>query len=70
MLPIHHRMPAILTLADEERWLDPARKTAADLTRLLRPYPDDDFEAYPVSRAVNAPTHNDPKFIEACESPA
>ena len=35
-----------------------------ELTGLLAPYPEDEMEAYPVSRFVNSPSNNDPRCIE------
>lgn len=64
MAPIHNRMPAILERADERLWLDAASKDALALTRLLRPHSPDDFEAFPVSRAVNSPSSDAPSLIE------
>jgi putative SOS response-associated peptidase YedK len=33
------------------------------LLQLLAPYPDDDLDAYPVSRAVNSVANDDPTLI-------
>ena len=46
--PIHNRMPAIVALADFDAWLS----VAAGSEALLRPFPAEAIEAYPVSRAV------------------
>jgi putative SOS response-associated peptidase YedK len=46
--PIHNRMPAIIGLADFDAWLS----VAAGSEALLRPFPVEAMEAYPVSRAV------------------
>ena len=35
------------------------------LTPLLKPYPAEVMEAYPVSRRVNSPSNNEPGCIEA-----
>jgi len=75
MAPIHARMPAILKPEDEHTWLfgydrDAAerrtRPTQSDLrlAQLLRPYPSDRMEAYPVSRYVNSPANDSPQCIE------
>jgi putative SOS response-associated peptidase YedK len=63
MAPIHNRMPAILRPEDEAMWLNATNKNVGDLLALLRPYPDAELEAYPVSKAVNAPTVDDPGCI-------
>ncbi len=60
---IHHRMPVILAPADHDAWLDPASGADA-LLALLRPAPDQDFVATPVSTRVNAVRNDDPSLIE------
>jgi putative SOS response-associated peptidase YedK len=60
---IHNRMPVILRLEDEERWLDPDLKETAELTSFLKPYPPDKMEAYSVSRMVNSPVNDIPECI-------
>lgn len=64
MAPIHHRMPAILTREQEALWLDASIKNVAEILSLLRPYPAEEMEAYPVSKRVNAPTVDDLLCIE------
>jgi putative SOS response-associated peptidase YedK len=64
MAKIHDRMPAILKPEHEELWLDAKASYSPALTQLLRSYPDGELEAYPVSRAVNSPAHNDPSYVE------
>ncbi len=34
------------------------------LTTLLRPYPSEETEVYPVSRRVNKPSNNEPSVLE------
>lgn len=62
--PIHDRMPVILTREDEAIWLDPAIRAPATLLPLLRSYPAEAMEAYPVSLWVNTPSHDTPACIE------
>jgi putative SOS response-associated peptidase YedK len=62
--PIHNRMPVILDPEDYEMWLDPDFDERDPLTSLLKPYPADVMEAYPVSRRVNKPSNNEPGVIE------
>jgi putative SOS response-associated peptidase YedK len=65
MAPIHQRMPVILGREDEEVWLDP--ETPAEvLQTLLRPF-NGKMDAYPVSKRVNRPDHDDPSLIEPVE---
>ena len=60
---VHDRMPVILAADAYDVWLDPASERD-ELTGLLAPYPEDEMEAYPVSRFVNSPSNNDPRCIE------
>jgi putative SOS response-associated peptidase YedK len=73
MAPIHARMPAILRPEDEHTWLfgstgDRARSRPHEadpaMMALLRPYPPERMEAYPVSRYVNSPANDGPRCIE------
>lgn len=61
---IHKRMPVILPPEDYDMWLDPDFEEKEALTSLLRPYPSEVMEAYPVSRRVNSPSNNAPDCIE------
>jgi putative SOS response-associated peptidase YedK len=60
---IHDRMPVILPAGSYDAWLDP-EAGRDELYGLLAPYPEDEMEAYPVSRFVNSPQNNDPRCIE------
>ena len=60
---VHDRMPVILAHDAYDVWLDPVSERD-ELTGLLAPYPEDEMEAYPVSRFVNSPSNNDPRCIE------
>lgn len=57
---VHDRMPVILGKANYDRWLDPDFKTAQ---ALLQPYPSKEMLSYPVSIAVNRPSHDAPDCI-------
>jgi putative SOS response-associated peptidase YedK len=61
---IHDRMPVILDPADYNRWLDP-EASVEELGALLKPFPDELIERYPVNRAVNS-VRND---SEECHEP-
>ncbi len=61
---IHNRMPVILPPEDYGLWLDPDFDEKEPLTSLLKPYPDEAMEAYPVSRKVNRPANNEPSCVE------
>ena len=60
---IHERMPVIVASDAYDVWLDPSSERD-ELTGLLAPYPEDEMEAYPVSRFVNSPSNNDPRCVE------
>ena len=60
---VHGRMPVILPAEDRDAWLDPEAERE-ELVSLLRPYPGDDLETFPVSRFVNSPRNNDERCIE------
>ncbi len=61
---VHNRMPVILHAEDYEMWLDPDFDEREPLTSLLKPYPAETMEAYPVSRRVNKPSNNEPGVVE------
>jgi putative SOS response-associated peptidase YedK len=63
--PIHNRMPVILHPEDYTLWLDPGFDEKEPLTTLLKPYPAEAMEPYPVSRRVNSPSNNEPSCIES-----
>jgi putative SOS response-associated peptidase YedK len=63
--PIHDRMPVILAPADYDAWLDVGRFDRTRLANLLRPYPAEALEAYPVSARVSNPRIDD----ESCAEP-
>jgi putative SOS response-associated peptidase YedK len=59
----HHRMPVILDAEHHDLWLD-ADADEQSLLELLRPYPADLMEAWPVSDTVNSPKHETPDCIQ------
>ena len=56
--PVHDRMPVMLSGADLWAWILPAKPE--EHQTLLRPYPDEWMDAYPVSRMVNDPAKDFP----------
>ena len=60
---IHNRMPVILRQEDEDAWLDKGSDSAR-LLALLKAYPADKMEAYPVSRAVNSPANEGAELMQ------
>lgn len=67
MADIHNRMPAILQPEDEAAWLNRELTDAAALKTLLRPYPDDAMEAYPVPPLVGNARNDSPECIRLWE---
>jgi putative SOS response-associated peptidase YedK len=65
--PVHDRMPVIVAPEDYARWLDPKRN-ATDVQDLLRPYPAEAMEAFPVSTRVNSPANDDAGCTEREEA--
>lgn len=63
VLDFHDRMPVILTPHDVDAWLDPQITTKEPLQRLLRPFPENNLESYPVDIRVNKPTYNEPAAL-------
>jgi len=63
---IHHRMPVILSPASYDLWLDNIPQPATRLDELLKPYTDDEMDAFAVSKIVNKPTND----IQDCINPA
>ncbi|BBL81025.1 SOS response-associated protein YedK [Rubrobacter xylanophilus DSM 9941] len=60
---IHDRMPVIVPRDLYGLWLE-AEGEREELDAVLRPYPEEELEAYPVSRLVNSPANDDPRCIE------
>ncbi|MBK9960900.1 MAG: SOS response-associated peptidase [Saprospiraceae bacterium] len=64
MQPLHDRMPAMLLQEEERFWLDPGEHSGEDLIQMIKPFPDDLMDAYPVSDRVNSVRNNDKSLIE------
>lgn len=60
MAPLHHRMPVLLAREEQAAWLDPDNTQAL---ALLRPFPSEAMEAYPVSAAVGNPRNDGPELV-------
>ena len=50
----HHRMPVILSKNDEKKWLN-VNTPLTEITKLLRPYPSELMNAYPVGPEIKNP---------------
>lgn len=65
MAGIHQRMPVILKPGDYGDWLS-RDNSGDDVTySLLKPWPRDNLQAWPVSTAVNRPQNDRPELVEA-----
>lgn len=65
---IHDRMAVVLRDEDCARWIDSKEHSPDDLLPMLTPYPADQMEAYPVSRAVNSPANQGEALIRPSEN--
>jgi putative SOS response-associated peptidase YedK len=63
---LHNRMPVILDPKDYGRWLD-GDLPASTVGDLLKPYPAESMEVWPVSTRVNRPGNDGPELIERVE---
>lgn len=66
---VHDRMPVILTRDAEAAWLNPNTQETETLLPLLKQFPPDEMEFYPVSREVNSPQIDKPSNIEPINIP-
>ena len=69
MATMHDRMPVILKPDAHARWLDQRELKPEELNDLLKPYPADEMEAFPVSTMVNSPRNDGPQLIERSDPP-
>ncbi|MCI0437254.1 MAG: SOS response-associated peptidase [Gemmatimonadetes bacterium] len=60
---VHDRMPVMLGRSRRDAWLDATAHPDA-LAPLLRPWPDAELEAYPVSTLVNHVANDGPECIQ------
>lgn len=58
-----HRMPAILSHADEEKWLDPKLRKS-DMEQLLLPFPADRMDAYIIDSDFLKKSSDDPTILD------
>lgn len=63
METIHHRMPVILASKHYVEWLDPSLQAIGRVNEMLRPFPPEEMEAYPVSQLVNNPRNDRPECV-------
>ena len=60
---IHDRMPVILHPRDYATWLDPSPLTPDQLLPLIKPFPAEVMDAYPVSTLVNKASNESPELV-------
>ena len=65
---LHERAPVVLDYDHYDRWLDRSTPDIADLSELLRPYPADELEVYPVTPKVNRAGTDEPELLEPVSS--
>jgi putative SOS response-associated peptidase YedK len=65
---IHNRMPVILAAEAYDLWLAPGEKAVDQLEKLLVPYPENEMQAFPVSRMVNSPQADTPELIKPIQN--
>jgi putative SOS response-associated peptidase YedK len=58
---IHDRMPVILHRDDEQRWISP--QADPSLAGLMKPYPAEMMEAWPVAKLVNSTKNDVPEIV-------
>ncbi|HPP16688.1 MAG TPA: SOS response-associated peptidase [Dictyoglomaceae bacterium] len=61
---IHNRMPVILREEDEKIWVNKEEKDVDKLLSILKPYPPELMEAYPVSKKVNSNNNDSEDLIK------
>jgi putative SOS response-associated peptidase YedK len=64
--PIHHRMAHMLAPETWDAWLDPTTPFD-DILALIRPYPIERMEAYPIRRRIAKAAETDPIIAEPCD---
>ena len=69
MADLHDRMPIIIDPADYDRWLALDVQDPAKVADLLRPFPADRMEAWPVGSEVGSVENDWPELIEPVTPP-
>jgi putative SOS response-associated peptidase YedK len=66
--PIHNRMPVILDPVDFPAWWGETAATPDELQAVLRPYPAERMEAYPIGPRIGNVNNDDATLIERLKS--
>jgi putative SOS response-associated peptidase YedK len=61
---VHTRMPAIIAHHDYAAWLDHSVQRGEAVLPLLSPYPAEEMEMYPVTKAMSNPSFESPAIVE------
>jgi putative SOS response-associated peptidase YedK len=61
-LMVHDRMPMIISVEDEKKWLD-KNQSVEDLKAMLQPFPAERMRTYPVSKDVGNVKNQTPELI-------
>ncbi|MDX1454643.1 MAG: SOS response-associated peptidase [Gammaproteobacteria bacterium] len=64
LVHVHHRMPRVLSAAEQNAWL---QGSVEDAVEILAGKPRGAFAAWPVDRRVNSPRNDDPACIQPVE---
>jgi putative SOS response-associated peptidase YedK len=64
LTPLHDRMPVILKKTDETAWLDPSLSDVMQIDALIRSYPAEEMELFPVSSVVNSWKNDTPECLQ------
>jgi len=64
MKSLHERMPAIITPAHYDQWLDSKITEKTEIMGCLNSAPSSQLVTYPISPWVNSPKHDDARCIE------
>jgi putative SOS response-associated peptidase YedK len=59
----HHRSPVIIAPEDEHSWLN-LQTPLHEVTSLLKPFPPEDFNAYPISPEIKKARNKDPYLLQ------
>lgn len=59
---VHHRMPVLFEVSEAWQWLQSL--PADELLALLKPFPAEKMESYPISRLVNDPKRDEPACVQ------
>ena len=62
--PLHDRMPAILAPEDWAKWLGEEAQTPDEPRELLKPFPSERMECWPVGKRVGNANVDDPDLID------